>query len=71
MMVPRENLKLLKLSLLTETILWRPEAGNSTSKMKDSPGMLMKTKDRFSALRGYPGMCNKNKGLNKSIRECY
>ena len=68
MTVLRENLKSLKRGLLTDTILVVPEAGNSPSKMKDSPGMLMKIKGRFSALSGYPGMYNKNKGLNESIR---
>ena len=71
MRVPSENLKLLKLSLLTETILWRPEAGNITSKMKDSPGMLMKTKGRFLMKPAYPGIYNKNKALTSRILECY
>ena len=44
--------------------------GKTHRKMKDSPGMFMKTKGRISPLWAYPGMLYKNKGLRLCIREC-
>jgi hypothetical protein len=40
-------------------------------KMKVYPGMLMKTKDRFLAMRLPPSMFNKNKPVTPTCPECY